>query len=481
MSKRQSKQPNKNNTTRKHIHIHGHIEPPKYGWKCITIKGTPQQRGFAHGYLLHKELQDVVRKFPFLVKQEMETTYKHYMTTCKCVIEPILKTEYPEFYQELESIVRGAHYQNAKSTVTLDILIAWNAFMSMYEYLHNKSTPKYHERCSAFIATGDATKNKQIVMGHTTHTDLVSGALFNIVLYMIPEKGIPFMMQTAPGCIASGTDWFLTNANIIGCETTIGDINYRPIFDKKHHPYFCRIRQAMQYGKSLRDYSRIMTEHNAGDYACSWLFGDTNTNEIMLCELGLDIVNIQTKKNGIYYGMNSAISSKLRTEETDDQEFFDMTTSSGSRNARFEQLFEQYYGKLTPEIATQILGDHIDPYTQENKPTAKTICVHSYDDPNTYNKYYPHGCVDVKAIDSNMAKERVFLARFGPACGKPFYKNLYIKKHPSSVRKQVSARNRSSAYRPEIDPHPIKYKKFEPYLENFPHQPITKIEFINHL
>ena len=444
----------KHNITKRLIHVSGYIESQHAGWKQLVIYGIPQQRGFAHGFLLHREIKEVQRKLPFLVKQEIQVSYKKYMKTCRLVMKPIIQDKYPEFYQEMQGIVSGVKYQDPTSKIDIDFLVAWNSFLSMYEYFHNKPRPKPHNdtRCSAFISTGSYTKKGEIVMGHTSHSDLVSAHFFNIILYMIPQKGLPFIMQTAPGYIASGTDWFLTHAGIIGCETTIGDISYKPQFDATHHPYFCRIRQAMQYGKTLKQYSDIMTRNNAGDYACSWLFGDTTTNEIMLCELGLNTVNVQSTKDGIYWGMNSAMSSRLRTEETDDQEFFDMRTSSGARNARFQQLFARYMGKITEHTAVSILSDHIDPYTQKECPNAKSICVHSYEDKNTYEPNYPHGCTDMKVVTTEMAKQRQFMARFGPACGKAFSANEFLKKN-------------------------TKYKAFRPYLESFPHEPIVNIKY----
>ena len=451
----------KQNKTKKHIHVHGHLDQENAGWKRIAIYGTPQQRGFAHGFLLYREILAVHHKFRFLVKQEMEVPYKKYMQTCRLIIKPILQDKYPEFYQEMEYIVRGVKYQDPNSKIDMDFLVAWNSFLSMYEYFHNptNSTPSTSRprRCSAFIATGSHTKTGHIVMGHTTHSDLVSAKFFNIILYMIPDKGIPFVMQTAPGFIASGTDWFLTKNGLIGCETTIGDIRYRPIFDSSHHPYFCRIRQAMQYGTTLKQYADIMTNNNAGDYACSWLFGDIRTQEIMLCELGLQETNVQTTRDGVYWGMNSAMSSILRDQETDDQEFYDMRTSSGARNARFQQLLEKWRGKITDDVAILILSDHVDPYTQKENPSAKSICVHSYQDSNAVDQNYPHGCTDVKVTTSEMAKHQEFMARFGPACGRTFSATDFFKQNP-------------------------KYRtKFGPYLENFPNQPIIHIKIPNHL
>jgi len=166
------------------------------GWKIIHVAGTPQERGFTHGFLLHQELARIQEKFPFIVNEELRYPYKKYLATCRRTITPILKTEYPEFYQEIQAISEGA--KQAGTDIHMDVLVAWNALMSMYEYLH--PTPKRRERsgrCSAFIATGKATRDGEIVMGHTTHTDLVSGAFFHIIMYVRPHRGVPFCMQTA--------------------------------------------------------------------------------------------------------------------------------------------------------------------------------------------------------------------------------------------------------------------------------------------
>ena len=65
-------------------------------------------------------------------------------------------------------------------------------------------------------------------------------------------------MQTSAGLISSSSDWFLVENGIIGCETTISDINYKPIFGS---PYFCRIRDTMQYANSLDECKDILLKN----------------------------------------------------------------------------------------------------------------------------------------------------------------------------------------------------------------------------
>ena len=438
------------------------LQENQQGWKVVSIQGTPHERGFAHGYLLYQELKNVVKKFPFIVRNELYVSYKKYLSICQRTIEPIVKSHYPEFYQELQGIADGSTY--AGYPITIHVLVAWNAFMSMYEYINNPPNRTKSQKggaeqtrpghCSAFIATGKATKDGKIVMAHTTHSDLVSGSLFNIILKIIPEKGNTFCMQTAPGCIASGTDWFISDTGIIGCETTIGGATYRPTFGEGNDPYFCRIRQAMQYGNTLDDYARIMTTKNAGDYPGSWLFGNTKTQEIMLCEIGLNIKNIQRTKNGIFYGMNSAMSQELRSKETDDEDFYDLATSSGARNARLhELLYKTYYGKITTENSQKILSDHYNVIKhQDHMPSSKTICVHTYHDPDSNYPNYPHGCLDGKVVDSTMASNMTFVGRWGPACGTPFHAKKFIHDNP-------------------------KYHAWESVLPDFPRKDWTRLHF----
>ena len=237
-------------------------------------------------------------------------------------------------------------------------------------------------------------------------------------------------MQTAPGYIASGIDWFICSTGIVGCETTISLINYEVKFGA---PYFCRIRQAMQYGKTLDEYVEIMLKDNAGDYACSWLLGNIHTNEIMLFDIGLKEHNVERTYNGVYYGMNTTIDFKFRSLETTDNDLYNLETSSGSRNSRLDHLLNKvYYGKINTQNAKKILSDHYDSSLGKNVMNSRSICKHSELEyrKNSILSYYPFGSTDGKVVDSTMAKRMKFEGRFGSCCGRPFNAAEHIKKHP---------------------------------------------------
>ena len=423
MSKtRRKNQTYKNNTNKsykyKTPHIQGKLIAEKEGWVVLQIYGDPFQRGFAHGRLLKTHIEKAKKTLYFFIKNELNTSVKNYMRIIKKYVTPVVKNEYPEFYQEITGISKG-------SGQSFDVIMAWNAYLTIYSYL--KDGPK--QRCSAFIATGNATKNGDIIMAHTTHTNFADGQLCNIVLYVSPTSGYSFVMQTQPGLISSGTDWFLSSSGIIGCETTIGGIKYQP---KIKNPLFCRIRQCMQYAKTFDDYVDIMRKHNGGDYPCSWLLGDTQTNEIMLFEIGQKETHIKRTKNGFYYGMNSVIGDKMRAKEMNDTDIDDILTSSGNRNARFRQLLGDIHkGNINVENAKDIIADHYDTNTRRQDLNTRGICRHSeFDACSKTQPNYMYGSIDAKVVNTEMAKRFSFMARFGSGCGRRFSINAHVDQNP---------------------------------------------------
>lgn len=422
---------------RRNLKIQGVVEGVKEGWKMVHIWGAPYERGYAHGALLHKELTEVFRIFPFVVEKEFKTSYEEYLNTSNQYIYPIVKDKFPEFYEELRGIAQGYKRGNTSSVVTIKRLIAWNAYMSLFSLYKEGGS----ERCSAFISTS----NGNIVMAHNTHTDFVSGALFNIILRITPQKdsssrGSSFRMQTAAGLISSITDWFICSNGLIGCETTISAINYRPTFGENGYPLFCRIRQAMQYAQTLDDMTETLLDRNAGDYACSWLFGDTRTGEIMRFEIGHKIHSIERTTNGIFYGMNSAVDWNLRELETNDMGANDMATSSGSRSYRLYSLLNpvgKTFNAPTPidaKYAKRIMGDHYDEYVGKTKKGHRSICRHTELESTpigSRHAHYPFGTIDAKVVTTKMAEKMEFWGLWGSGCGhRDFHAADFVQSHP---------------------------------------------------
>jgi hypothetical protein len=416
--------------------VQGNIVSEKEGWTIIQIYGESYEMGYAHGYLLANVLREIRHTFPFIVKNDLKIPFSQYLEKSNVLIKPVIKSRYPEIYKEIKGISDGAKKKGVD--VSVDFLISWNSYMSLYSIfekgsIENRNVSQNGEnnvkqRCSAFIATGTATEKGDIVMAHNTHSSFIDGKFMNVILYVKPSKRIHFMMQTSPGYVSSISDWFICESGIIGCETTIAYTNYKPSFG---NPSFCRIREVMQYSTSLDDCVRIMLDGNAGDYASSWQFGNVNTGEIMLLEIGLEKYNVQRTMNGVYYGMNSAIDWTLRKTETNDIHIFNPKKPTGSRNLRLNYLLnEKYYGKINIQNAKRVLADHYDMFLGKRQMNGRSICKHGEQDPPIENnRVSPHGCIDGKVVNTTMAKKMKFVGKFGASCNRVFKTNEFLKMH----------------------------------------------------
>ena len=311
----------------------------KNGWMYISVRGKPKERGYAYGYFCAKEFKKIQEMLKYICYNDIGETWDFFIDATKNFFEEKIKKNFPEFYEEIEGIAEGCNAGGTKTT-TSEIL-TWNNYWTMldswysYYLINNEQESQKNnsktthvvgpggreggaaDHCSAFIAVGDYTEDGKIVVAHNSFSNFVDGQYMRVILDMNPSKGHRFVMQTAPCWIWSGTDFFVTDAGIIGTETTIGGFNAY----ENNFPIAFRIRKAMQYGDTMDDYVKILLDGNSGDYANSWLFGDTNKNEIMKFELGLKYHNVERTTNGYFIGFNAAYDP-LILEDTKERVVF---------------------------------------------------------------------------------------------------------------------------------------------------------------
>lgn len=408
----------------------------KNGWTYVSISGGAKERGYAFGYLCAKQFKEIQQMLHFFVPESYGETWEFFIQKINDDFREITEHTFAELYEEMTGMVEGCIANGTKTTI--EEMIAWNFYYSIpYWYSSISSSSGAREggakdRCSAFIAVGDWTEDGKIVVSHNSFCDFVDGQYSNVILDLNPSKGNRFMMQTCPCWVWSGSDFFVTSKGIVGTETTIGG------FDKykKKWPIGYRIRKAMQYGNTLDEYVEILLNENSGDYANSWLFGDTNTNEIMRLELGLEYHNVERTKNGFFIGFNAPYDTQIRNKECSVTGFYDTRRHQGARKVRLSDLMDEYKGKLNVEIAKKIISDHYDVYTSSENPCSRTVCSHYELDPRKYMSqpnrpvpFAPHGAVDGIVADANLIKKMSFVARWGNSCGTPFIKEEYCKKN----------------------------------------------------
>ncbi len=272
-------------------------------------------------------------------------------------------------------------------------------------------------RCSAFAATGPATADGKIVFGHITMFGLYPSSFYNVWLDVKPSKGHRVFMQTYPGGIQSGLDYYFNDAGLLVCETTLAQTR----FDITGLTVASRIRQTLQYADSIDKAVAILEKANNGLYTNEWLLGDVKTNEIAMFELGTHKSKLyRSSKNewyggtpGFHWGCNNTKDLQVRLETVDSVESrpANAVFRPSDRDVMWLRLYDRYKGKIDADFGKLAFT------------TPPLAAYHS---------------VDAKFTTSDMAKQLKTWALFGPPLGRTWEPTFEERQRYPEVRPLVS-------------------------------------------
>jgi hypothetical protein len=407
----------------------------KAGWIYLHIEGEPRARGFQHGYLLAKEIAEGIRVNAAQWEHDSSFDWAWLKQNTKGFINPAIDAE---DRAELEGIVEGM--KAAGVPTTYDDIVTYNASIELTGYWWPEVAKKFDgsaiivttpkESCSSFIATGRMTKDGGVVLGHNTMGDYTL-ADCNVVLDLVPARGHRILMQTQAGWIHSGSDFFITDAGLVGSETTIGNFHG---FTEKGIPEFIRMRRATQDAGGIDEWCAIMRKGNNGGYANAWLIGDINTKEIARLEQGLKYTGFERTKDGYFVGSNIAENLKILRLETDANDV-DIRESPVARRVRWKQLMKANAGQIDLAKAKEFEADCTDVcYLTDAGPAALALNARGELAAQLNNPkrvpFRPAGTMDAKVVDTAMARRMSFAARWGSADGVAFDAEKFLRDHP---------------------------------------------------
>jgi Phospholipase B len=417
------------------------------GWIFVHIEGDPRDRGYQHGVLLAPEIDDFITTLKVYLLQNTTKDWQFYREAAREIFLPKLE---PEYLQELEGIAAGVRDAGYSYDV-LDLVVE-NGYFELSDYYlpsigfvyEDGTSPRSRIspplRCSAFIATGDWTKDGNIVMAHNSWDDYIMGQRWKIIMDIAPTTGHRLLMQTAPGFIHSGTDFNINAAGIVISETTIG--NFRG-FDTQGLPEFMRARKAAQYSSSLDDFVTIMRTGNNGGYANAWLIGDIKTGEIGKLELGLVNVAFYRSTNGYYDGENYVDDSKMIAEEASPTLWithkdwpFDLRNANAitARRLRWQALMTQYKGQIDAELGKSFVADQFEQALHKINPGGYVLMarmeISNRPEVPGVIAPRPFGANEGKVITAALARDLSFWARMGHPDGSAFSWGPFLKRHP---------------------------------------------------
>jgi len=409
---------------------------PQAGWIVLHIEGEPYERGVQHGRLLAPEIAAHLRCFAAVLSPKSPTDgWKHARTLCNALF---LRRYEEEYLKEMKGIADGASAAGARfegRPVDLLDVVALNAWPEI-ETLESalNATPNGLEghrfdlsppgpqpapkpmRCSAFAATGPATRDGKIVFGHITMFSLYPSGFYNVWLDVKPARGHRVLMQTYPAGIQSGLDYYLNDAGLLVLETTLAQTR----FEIKGLTVASRIRQALQYADSIDKAVAILKEHNNGLYTNEWLLADIKTNEIAMYELGTYKSKLwRSSKNewfggteGFYWGCNNTkdLEVRLETIASNDGQPGQATFQPSDRDRTWLRLYDKYKGKMDADFGKLAFT------------TPPLAAYHS---------------VDAKFTTTDLAKNLKTWALFGPPLGRTWQPTFEERKKYPEVQPLV--------------------------------------------
>jgi hypothetical protein len=347
---------------------------PAAGWIYLHIEGQPYERGYQHGHLMAREIPEYLARCAAELGSAEQ--WNEYRTMANALF---LRGFDREILEEMRGIAEGAADAGAKwmnrrvdlidmlvANVTVEMGLLRSAVSvtptGLEDFTFNK--PAYTakkdsvlDHCSAFAATGPATRDGKMVIGHVTWWPLTLAEQTNVWLDVKPAAGHRVLMQSYPGGIESGTDWYQNDAGVILTETTIRQTP----FNAQGTPVAFRARQAIQYGGSIDEVIQHLGARNNGLYTNEWLLGDAKTNEIAMYELGTNHTKLwRSSKSewfgntpGFYWGDNNAKDLAVRLETQPDPhgapEYIPYVAMP--RDLAWQELYKQHKGQIDEQFA----------------------------------------------------------------------------------------------------------------------------------
>jgi outer membrane protein assembly factor BamB len=373
------------------------------GWVFIHIEGEPYERGYQYGYLASAEIADMIKRWSvytvgtkFLKIFSIKTPEQGWKIYRSKAMNTFLKQIPEEYIQEMKGMVDGIRKQNGQifgRNIEFEDIVA-SQFVQEINYIFSTLRKGFHpirgllnglkevfseqisnnenDHCNAFIATGDATSDGEIVVSHASIFPIYVAQRCNIILDVKPSEGYRFVMTGPPGSLWSDEDWYQNEKGIILTETELvpqGSWKIRGTIPKG-----VRSRTAIQYSDSIDEVIQNLKDRNNGLIPNEWLIGDTKTGEIASYMQALYNTPIKRTFNGYYWSSNlpqdmkvlgelmgwPPIILKIGSKIVPKNKYLNIEGETviwkNERTQKLIELGKQYYGEIDVEIAKKMMA-----------------------------------------------------------------------------------------------------------------------------
>ncbi len=363
---------------------------------CLTLEGSPRSRGRQQGEQLRMEIRDFYQvlltrfrfRLPVAATEEALVTYAHKHW-------PAIRAYAPDLARELEGIAEA-------SGLTLDQIVFINCFDELgslhhpevFERLVGPGAPRWPETgggCTAFAASGAATRDGGMVLGQTYDMSHWYGP-FTQMLRILPEPPeLECLVLAHPGSVGMigvNANGLCMTQNTLRPRDTQAGITY-PLMVRKTlqqrtlgEAIACVLKAPRATGANYTlasETTAVGLETSATDYEFTYMTGD------------------------ILAHTNHYLAPHLRTGQ---ELRHPIPPSTLLRLGRITQLLRECHGSIDEQVAHEMLSDHV------NRP--ESICCHCAPDDRT--RLEPEGAT-ISGVVLLPAERRMSISDGNPCKG----------------------------------------------------------------
>ncbi|MBA4367066.1 MAG: hypothetical protein C0403_05440 [Desulfobacterium sp.] len=339
----------------------------------LHLSGTPYEMGYQHGKLLKKDIHEGVvpvfsnpvshspdyRDMPGLV-QKLVMKYLEWK-----VYAPIERNMPEEYLEELRGLADGSGIEYRMIFISNFLS---DLTMAMLPEVIGKKAKNFgvYSECSDFAASGKATKDGKLIVGRNTdYSGQGRWMAHQTLIFYKPKKQYAYVNVTTAGMLkcnsAMNEKGITMGGHFMGFAGATPEGVSFTIFEN----------EIMRKAGSIDEALKILRSGRIGG-SFGLVIADGRTGDAIVVEAAGDRLGVRKMKRGSICLTNFATTPELRGVDLLAKYNIMMRDLVG-RYKQLERLIEKNYGKITPHLGAEFMGDHDDIVAGQERPVGYVV------------------------------------------------------------------------------------------------------------
>ncbi|MBI4830808.1 MAG: hypothetical protein HY801_04480, partial [Candidatus Lindowbacteria bacterium] len=340
------------------------------GLRVLRLRGSHYETGYQHGILLREEIRHGVGTY-YGNPMENFAPFKHMSVMKRYLVKmyfdwkiyrPLMKATPKHYLSEMKGIADG-------SGLTFAEIFHGNMYselnMNLVKVLEQEYFGQVASACTTFVAFNEATTDGALIMGR--NTDYSGGGLwdkYQTVMIYEPKDAYRFVN--------------LSSAGIIKCNSCMNEkkicigAHFLPLNDTTPHGISLTYLELeiMKRASSI-DEAIAIIKGNPRVGAFAFTLADGKTNGAAVVECSASKVGVRRADGNVIWETNVSTTNEIKPVDV-------LLRNGIGKNpiARFERmrtLMQENMGKINPQVAAKIMGDHMDMCSGTIRPAGGII------------------------------------------------------------------------------------------------------------